>query len=69
MDMEASTVARRAERPAEVRMIGLRAEPEPSMSASSTNIVANVVADGVGVGGGGRAEWASRVGAKCKVGH
>jgi hypothetical protein len=61
MDMEASAVARRAERPAEVRMIGLRAEPEPRpLSASSTSIAVNVVADGVGVGGGGRAEWASR---------
>ena len=74
MDMEASTVARRAESPAEVRMIGLRAEPEPRpLSASSTSIavnVVNVVADVVGGGGGGRAEWASRC-ERCanEVGH
>ena len=56
MDMEASAVARRAERPAEVRMIGFRAEPEPRpLSASSTSIVVNVTAGGVGDGGGGRA--------------
>lgn len=60
MDMQASAVARRAETPTEVKMTGLRAAPEPPMSASSTSIMVNVVADGVGVGGGGRAEWASR---------
>jgi len=52
MDMEASAVARTAERPAEVRMIGLSAEPEPRpLSASSTSIVINVVGSVVGVGG------------------
>jgi hypothetical protein len=63
MDIEASAVARRAQRPAEVRMIGLRVEPEPRpLSASSTSIivdVVSVVADVAGVGGGGRVEWAA----------
>ena len=55
MDMEASAVARRAERPAEVRMMGFRAEPEPRpLSASSTSIAVNVTAGGVG---GGRWRW------------
>ena len=55
MDMEASVVARRAERPAEVRMMGFRAEPEPRpLSASSTSIAVNVTAGGVG---GGRWRW------------
>lgn len=55
MDMEASAVARRAERPAEVRMMGFRAEPEPRpLSASSTSIAVNVAAGGVG---GGRWRW------------
>jgi hypothetical protein len=61
MDIEASAVARRAEGPAEVRMIGLRPEPEPRPSfASSTGIPVNVVdavATVAGVAGGGRAEW------------
>ena len=52
MEMEASAVARRAERPAEVRMIGFRAEPEPRP------LVVNVAAGGgdVGSGGGGDAD-------------
>ena len=54
MDMEASAVARRAERPAEVRMIGFRAEPEPRL------LVVNVAAGGGGIGGGGDAD-------KCKL--
>ena len=54
MDMEASAVARRAERPAEVRMIGFRAEPEPRP------LVVNVAAGGGGIGGGGDAD-------KCKL--
>ena len=54
MEMEASAVARRAERPAEVRMIGFRAEPEPRP------LVVNVAAGGGGIGGGGDAD-------KCKL--
>ena len=55
MDIEASAVARRAERPATVRMIGLSAEPEPRplpVSPSMT-IVVDVVAGVVGVGSRG----------------
>ena len=72
MDMEASAVARRAERPAEVRMIGFRAEPEPRpLSASSTSIVVNVVAGSGGVGGGGdgRAELQGGCEVQVQVGH
>jgi len=72
MDIEASVVARRAERPAEVRMIGLSAEPEPRpLSASSTSIVVNVinvVADVVGLGGRGRVSGC-RGGNGVQVGH
>ena len=72
MDIEASAVARRAERPAEARMTGLRAEPEPRpLSVPSTSIVVNVVnvvPAVVGVGGGDRAEW--EVGTiQVQVGH